>query len=97
MYSFTRTDIDLEAIRGRIARMSDAELRKYGEDAVWMAASAEGCHACGRKPSARNRNHLTTELLSVTGFAAEPEPCAPSCQYVADSRSSLFNFFTKPF
>jgi hypothetical protein len=38
MYSFTRTDIDLEAIRARIARKSDAELRKYGEAAAWMAA-----------------------------------------------------------
>jgi hypothetical protein len=38
MYNFTREDIDLEAIRGRIARMSDQELRKYGEAAAWMAA-----------------------------------------------------------
>jgi hypothetical protein len=38
MYSFTREDIDLEAIPARIARMSDDHLRKYGEDAAWMAA-----------------------------------------------------------
>ena len=38
MYSFTRTDIDLERSRGRIARMSDDQLRKYGEATAWMAA-----------------------------------------------------------
>ena len=37
MHSFTREDIDLEAIRGRIARMSDSELLKYGQSAAWMA------------------------------------------------------------
>jgi hypothetical protein len=34
--SFTREDIDLEAIRARIAGMSDSELLKYGQSAVWM-------------------------------------------------------------
>jgi hypothetical protein len=38
MYNFTRDDIDLEAIRARIARMSDTELLKYGQSAAWMAA-----------------------------------------------------------
>ena len=37
MYNFTREDIDLEAIRARIARMSDSELLKYGQSAAWMA------------------------------------------------------------
>jgi hypothetical protein len=37
MYNFTREDIDVEAIRGRIARMTDGELKKYGESAAWMA------------------------------------------------------------
>jgi hypothetical protein len=37
MYNFTREDIDLEAIRTRIARMSDSELLKYGQSAAWMA------------------------------------------------------------
>ena len=32
--SFTREDIDLEAIRARIAGMSDS--LKYGQSAVWM-------------------------------------------------------------
>ena len=36
MCSFTREDIDLEAIRARIARMSDRELLKYGQSAAWM-------------------------------------------------------------
>jgi hypothetical protein len=37
MYNFTREDIDLEAIRGRLAQMTDGELKKYGEAACWMA------------------------------------------------------------
>jgi hypothetical protein len=37
MYNFTREDIDLEAIRARIARMSDRELVRYGQSAAWMA------------------------------------------------------------
>jgi hypothetical protein len=37
MYNFTREDIDLEAIRARIARMSDRELVRYGTAAAWMA------------------------------------------------------------
>ena len=37
MYNFTREDIDLEAIRARIAGMSDSELLKYGQSAAWMA------------------------------------------------------------
>jgi hypothetical protein len=37
MYNFTRKDIDLEAIRTRIAGMSDRELLKYGQSAAWMA------------------------------------------------------------
>jgi hypothetical protein len=37
MYDFTRELIDLDAIRARIARMSDDELRRYGEAAAWMA------------------------------------------------------------
>jgi hypothetical protein len=41
MYSFTREDIDLEAIRGRIARMSDSELLKYGQSAAWMAERSD--------------------------------------------------------
>jgi hypothetical protein len=40
MYSFTRNDIDLDSIRARIARMSDDELRRYGEAAAWMAGPA---------------------------------------------------------
>jgi hypothetical protein len=31
MYNFTREDIDLEAIRARIAQMTDTELLKYGQ------------------------------------------------------------------
>jgi hypothetical protein len=34
MYNFTREDIDLEAIRARLARMTDAELEKYGQSAA---------------------------------------------------------------
>jgi hypothetical protein len=41
MHSFTREDIDLEAIRGRIARMSDSELLKYGQSAAWMAERSD--------------------------------------------------------
>ena len=37
MYNLTREDIDLEAIRARIAQMTDAELVKYGQSAAWMA------------------------------------------------------------
>ena len=37
MYNLTREDIDLEAIRARIAGMSDSELRRYGQSAAWMA------------------------------------------------------------
>jgi hypothetical protein len=40
MYNFTRESIDLEAIRARLARMSDRELVKYGQSAAWMAAQA---------------------------------------------------------
>jgi hypothetical protein len=37
--SFTREDIDLEAIRARIAGMSDS--LKYGQSAVWMAEHSD--------------------------------------------------------
>jgi hypothetical protein len=30
MYNFTREDVDLEAIRARLAGMTDGELKKYG-------------------------------------------------------------------
>ena len=41
MYSFTREHMELDAIRQRIASMSDDELRAYGEASAWMAAHSE--------------------------------------------------------
>ena len=37
MYGFTRENIDLEAIRERIAQMSDEALERYGRSAAWLA------------------------------------------------------------
>jgi hypothetical protein len=37
MYGFTREDINLEAIRERIARMTDQQLVAYGKSASFMA------------------------------------------------------------
>jgi len=39
MYNFTRETIDLKAIRARIARMTDAELLKYGQSAAWLSTT----------------------------------------------------------
>jgi len=36
-----REDIDLEAIRLRIARMSDAQLVEYGKAAAYMARNSD--------------------------------------------------------
>ena len=41
MYDFTRNDIDLEAIRKRIAAMSDAQLLEYGRAAATMASRSK--------------------------------------------------------
>jgi len=38
MYQFTAERIDLDAIRARIVRMSDAALVEYGRATAWMAA-----------------------------------------------------------
>jgi len=54
MYSFTREDIDLEAIRARIARMSDSELLKYGQSAAWMAEATESLPRSS-EPSSRTQ------------------------------------------
>lgn len=40
MYRFTRTDIDLEAIRDRLRKMDDEELLRYGKAAASMASSS---------------------------------------------------------
>jgi hypothetical protein len=37
MYDFTREDINLEAIRERIKKMTDDQLLGYGRSAAWMA------------------------------------------------------------
>ena len=41
MYGFTRENIDLEAIRERIAQMSDEALERYGRSAAWLAENGE--------------------------------------------------------
>jgi hypothetical protein len=39
MYGFTREDyIDLESLRNRLRRMSDAELLRFGKAAAYMAS-----------------------------------------------------------
>jgi hypothetical protein len=48
MYNFTRKDIDLEAIRGRLARMPNWELVRYREQAAWMARHNFGDRATWR-------------------------------------------------
>jgi hypothetical protein len=37
MYGFTRESVDLEAIRKRIAKMTDDRLVRYGKSAAFMA------------------------------------------------------------
>ena len=46
MYKFTRDDVNLEAIRERIAKMSDEELQRYGE----AAAVCDGPEGRSAKP-----------------------------------------------
>ena len=41
MHNFTREDIHLEAIRIRIARMSDGQLVEYGKAAAYMARASD--------------------------------------------------------
>jgi hypothetical protein len=41
MHSLTSEDVDLEAIRARIARMSGAELVEYGKAAAAMARTSD--------------------------------------------------------
>ena len=48
MYNLTREDIDLEAIRARIAGMSDSELLRYGLSAAWMAEHNDRARMAGR-------------------------------------------------
>ena len=47
MYNLTREDIDLEAIRARIAGMSDSELLRYGRSAAWMAEHSDSRDVAG--------------------------------------------------
>jgi hypothetical protein len=70
MYNFTRTDIDLEAIRGRIARMSDRELRKYGEAAAWMARTTPARPgACSsRKPDPNGAAGTASSLSAAREY-----------------------------
>jgi hypothetical protein len=37
MYGFTSEEINLDAIRERIAKMTDLEVEAYGQAAAWMA------------------------------------------------------------
>jgi hypothetical protein len=37
MYGFTGKNVDLEAIRERIAKMNDEALERYGRSAAWLA------------------------------------------------------------
>ena len=41
MYDFTREDINLSAIRERIAKMSDEQLERYGKSAASMASHSD--------------------------------------------------------
>jgi hypothetical protein len=37
MHEFTREDVDLEAIRERLRKMTDDQLTRYGKSAAYMA------------------------------------------------------------
>ena len=41
MHQFTAEQIDLDANRARITRMTDDELRKYGPAAAWMVGRSD--------------------------------------------------------
>jgi hypothetical protein len=57
MYDFTRNDIDLEAIRKRIAAMSDAQLLEYGRAAATMARRSKRETWCVQLAEARAEWH----------------------------------------
>ena len=74
MYNLTREDIDLEAIRARIAQMTDAELVKYGQSAAWMAehndratwrVQLEEARAEWRRRHVAATGNRVTEVLSI--------------------------------
>ena len=61
MYGFTRDDIDIDAIRARLARMRDDDLLAYGRAAAFLAA----------------RTDRETWLVLLTGGAGRVAPAEP--------------------
>lgn len=41
MYDFTKETVDIEAIRARLAKMPDEELKRYGRSSAFMAGRSD--------------------------------------------------------